>query len=74
MENKTKITDETAITSNDVLADSFAFGLYCMDYEHGSTHMNGTKKYRIKGGGVYSKCSTIEELYKEFKNPKANVG
>lgn len=60
--------------ANTVLADSFAFGLYCMNYEHGATHMDGTKSYRIKGGGVYSKCRTIEELYAEFEKTKANVG
>jgi hypothetical protein len=45
-----------------------------MNYKHGATHIDGTKSYRIKGGGVYSKCRTIEELYAEFKKPKANVG
>lgn len=49
------------------MENCYLFGIFCMDYEHGSTHIDGTKSYRRKDGGVYSKCRTIEELYELFK-------
>lgn len=44
------------------------FAEWFLQYEHGSTDIEEKKKWRLRGGGVYSKCSTIEELFIKFKN------
>lgn len=47
--------------------EAFAFSEWILKFEHGSTDIKGNKEYRPKGGGVFSKCYTIEELYNNFK-------